>query len=424
MATAQSRSVAARGVGGVVGVALLAAAALQLSACARPGAAPAAAGPPARPAPPGPPPSPVNVGVVEQRDLAARWDAIGRLEEVRRATISAEVGGSIRAMPVDEGDPIVGGETVLAEIDGVWATLRLDQAKAQVAAAAALLDQAKRDLKYLEDLAAANSAKPREVDTARSEVANLEARLLAATAEQKVAAEEVARLRVFAPFNGVVVAKHVEVGQWVEQGSPVVDVISTGPIDAVVDVPEDLISRVELGMDVELVIRSLDLTTTGKVVAINPAGSTVARTYPVKVRLEDGGKLKPGMSVMARIPTSSVQPTIVVPRDAVLSGASGSAVWVVVPQGEGPEAPQMALPAPVQILFGVDDRYAVKPLPSNGPPLMPGMMVVTEGAERLHPTAPVAPLNAPAAPTPPDGSPNPESPKPEGNPNSEAPNAA
>ena len=70
-------------------------------------------------------PATVRVGVAETQKLRPRLAVIGRLREVRLATVAAEVEGKVLAVPVQEGDPVVGGQTVLAEIDGVWAGLDL-----------------------------------------------------------------------------------------------------------------------------------------------------------------------------------------------------------------------------------------------------------------------------------------------------------
>lgn len=342
----------------------------------------------------GPPPAAVRLGTTLEEELFTRWDAIGQLRELRRAVVAAEVAGLVVALDVDGGDAVVGGETELARIDGVWARLALAQAEAEVHGAEALLDQGQRDLRFLEELQQSGSAKPREVEDARAVVKREQARLDAATAARDRARREVERTVVLAPFDGVVVRKMTEVGQWLDPGSPVAEVVTTGAIDAVVDVPEDLVNQVRAGQDVEVVIDALGLRTSGQVISITPLGADAARTYPVKLRLDDrGGLLKPGMTVVAQIPTSDRAPTLTVPRDAVIQSANGPVVWMAVGEPGG----QMAMPQPVRVLYGHGDRYAVRPLPTAGPALTAEMPVVIEGAERLFPTQPLIPAAAPAA---------------------------
>lgn len=371
---------------------------------------PMAGGDPAGGAPQGPPPAAVRVGRATQETLQQRFEVVGRLEEVRRATIAAEVEGKVIAAPVEEGDRVEAGETVLVRIDPVWARAALQMAEAQVASARAELDQSRRDLAYLEQLQAAGSAKPKEVDDARAAVASDEAELTAALAARDEAATRVSRLEVVAPFDGAVVEKMVEVGQWVQVGDPVAELISTEEIDAVVYVPERLINRVSVGERVEVFVEPLGEAVEGEVVAVVPSGASAARTFPVKVRLDDlGGRLKSGMSVLARLPVGESKPVLTVPRDAVLFQGGEAVVWAAVspggtwgeaageaggPSGAAPPAMPQAMPMNVEVLFGVDERYAVQPLPSmGGAKLAAEMPVVIEGAEQLFPTQPLMILN-------------------------------
>ena len=72
----------------------------------------------------GPPPASVRVGLVEMQTLQDRVNVIGRLREVRRVTVTAEVEGKITNLAVDEGDTVEGGTTKIAQIDEVWANLK------------------------------------------------------------------------------------------------------------------------------------------------------------------------------------------------------------------------------------------------------------------------------------------------------------
>jgi membrane fusion protein, multidrug efflux system len=342
--------------------------------------------------PMGMPPATVRVGEARAEKLRQRTAVIGRLREVRRATVAAEVEGKVLAVPVQEGDPVIGGQTVLARIDGVWAKLDLARTQAQVAAAQATLDQSELDLSYLEQLLKAQSAKPKEVDDMRATVSADSARLSATIAERDRVEKEVERLVVLAPFDGSVTRKITEVGQWVAPGDEIVEVISHGRIDAVADVPEHVIDLIHVGDTAEVVIEPLGLPVRGELVAINPSGGNSARTFPVKVRLDDmDGRLKAGMSVTVWLPIGPAADYLTVPRDAVSYGVDGQSVWVGVPGepegtgGSGPPVPTAEQVA-VRVLFGEGGRVAVEPLSGRGQtPLTDGAVVVVEGSEGLTP---------------------------------------
>ena len=342
------------------------------------------------------PPTSVKVAQVAKQTMQERVVVVGRLMEVKRSVVASEIEGRVTELLTPAGRTVVGGETVIARVDPVWSSLAVEQAKADLAAAQATARQSARELALLEGLASRNATDPQAVDDARAEAESDAASVLAFKAALHRAEEANKRTDIIAPFDGVVSAKLTEKGQWLDPGSPVVEVVSNGEIDAVIDVPEQIISQVPKGTQIELAITPLNLTITGEVIAINPDGSNAARTYPVKVRVDDrDGLLKVGMSVSARVPLRAEKEYLVVPRDAVQYTESGPRVWMslVMPSSAPGSMPQ-GLPMDVEVLFGVGDKFAIEPQPKlEGVNLMPGMDIVVEGAERLWPTRPVIVMN-------------------------------
>jgi len=88
----------------------------------------------------GPPPASVVVEPAIEMPLRQRFAVVGRLREVRRARLAAEVEGKLIEMPADAGDAVVAGQTVVARIEDTWAKLAVRQFEAEVAAARAELD--------------------------------------------------------------------------------------------------------------------------------------------------------------------------------------------------------------------------------------------------------------------------------------------
>ncbi|MGB0766590.1 MAG: efflux RND transporter periplasmic adaptor subunit [Phycisphaeraceae bacterium] len=344
----------------------------------------------------GPPPATVKVAQVESRVMQERVAVVGRLLEVRRAVVASEIEGRVIELLTPTGREVVGGESVVAKIDPVWSSLAVEQARADLAAARATARQSATELKHLESLGTRNAADPQAIDDARATAEADAASVLAYEAALHLAEETRKRVDVIAPFDGVVSAKLTEQGQWLDPGTPVVEIVSRGLIDAVIDVPETYIAQVPKGTEIELTIVPLGLTITGEVVAVNPDGSNAARTYPVKVRVDDrDGLLKVGMSVTARVPLRSDKKYLVVPRDAVQYGDTGAQVWMsLVMPASAPGSMPQGLPMDVDVLFGVDGYFAVEPKPKmQGMTLNPGMDVVIEGAERLWPTRPLVVMN-------------------------------
>jgi len=359
--------------------------------------------------PQGPPPATVRVAQASEQTARRRVMVVGRLMEVKRSTVASEVEGKVVELLAPAGRDVVGGETVIARVDPVWSKLAVEEAQADLAAAKATAQQSSNELKNLEALAQRSAADPQEIDDARAIAEADKSRVVALEAALHRAQETSKRVDIIAPFDGTVSAKLTEKGQWLSPGSAVVEVVSRGLIDAVIDVPEQYITQVPKGTEVEIVIDALGETIVGEVIAINPDGSNPARTFPVKVRIDDqDGKLKIGMSVTARVPVSEERKYLVVPRDAVHYGDNGAQVWIaMVTPNSAPGSMPQAMPMPVEVLFGVEGKFAIKPIPKTpNARLDPGMDVVTEGAERLFPTRPLVVM--------PPGQPMPDQPQADG----------
>jgi RND family efflux transporter MFP subunit len=258
--------------------------------------------------------------------------------------------------------------------------------------AAALSTQAELQVTRRERAVREGGVSATELEDARTALAAAAAR--AARAEADVTAARSTRdrirqriedLEVRAPFAGSVVAKLVEVGEWIDTGDAVVELVELDPIDAWLEVPERYIDDVESASSIEVVVESLGVSVVGAEVAIVAQANELSRTFPVRVRVPNvSGALKPGMSVSAMIPTGLRENAVTVRKDALLRDDAGTFVYF--------DAGGMAMAARVERLWGVGDRVVIR-----SDALRPGMKVVIEGNERMYPTQPIVDIDAPPA---------------------------
>jgi len=232
---------------------------------------------------------------------------------------------------------------------------------------------------------------PTELEDARITQAAALAR--AARAEADVAATAAVRARVVqrigdaevrAPFAGSVVAKLTEVGEWIDVGEAVVEIVQLDPIDAWLEVPEGDVDDLDRVPTVMIDVEPVGRTVSGSDVAIVARANELARTFPVRVRVPNtDGVLKPGMSVSAQIPTGENESVTTVHKDALLRDDAGTFVFF--------DAEGVAMPARVERLWGSGDRVVIR-----SAMLRAGMRVVTEGNERMFPGQPLIDIDAPA----------------------------
>ncbi|MGQ9823220.1 MAG: efflux RND transporter periplasmic adaptor subunit [Thermogutta sp.] len=329
------------------------------------------------------PPALIRVGMVERKAIQPTRAIVGRLTEIRKVVTAAEVAGKIIKMPIEEGTDVIGGQTILAEIDEVWPRLALRQSEAQRNSIQAQLQFQEREWKRVQNLIAANATTESELDRVQAALDELKARLAeteAVIAEQE---ERLARAKLVAPFDGVVVAKLAELGGYVTPGTPVAEIVSRGEIDARIMIPESAVELITVGQPVTIHVDPLGEEFEGTVVSVTPYGPGASRTFPARVRLDDrGGRLKVGMSVTAWVPVAAERESLAVHRDAVLIRPDESLVWVAVPEGEGDWAE--VFPVPVNVTARTRDEFAVEAETEDGRRLLvAGARVVIEGAERL-----------------------------------------
>ncbi|MBT3200428.1 MAG: efflux RND transporter periplasmic adaptor subunit [Phycisphaerales bacterium] len=331
--------------------------------------------------PTGRPAAPVRVGKARREPVQPAKRLVGRLRAIHRTTIGSEVEGKVLVMNVEEGSPVQAGKTVLASIDKTWLKLARRKQQASIEVITALLRKEKANLDRLEEFRKQKVTTEREYGDQLAAYQQKVAELKEAQAALDDLDEKWKRLDIVATFSGWVIRRHVDTGQWLKVGSPVVDIVSRGQIYAEMSVPESLVSGLKHGMPINVTIDVLGRTFPGKIAAITPYGSTASRTYPVRVELSDeNGLLMVGMSATAIFPAGISQEQITVSRDAVIIKPDGATVWVA--RGD----PLIASPVAVEVLTRLGERYSVKPLDPSGVKLLTdGAEVILEGAERLKP---------------------------------------
>jgi len=333
-------------------------------------------------APPGKPAAPVRIGRARRESVRPAKSLVGRLHEIHRTTIGSEVEGKVLAMNVEEGSPVEAGKTVLASIDKTWLRVAKAKQQARIETIGAQLRKEKANLDRLEKFRKTNVTTEREYSDQLSAYEQKVAEQKEAQAVLEDLEEKWSRLDITAPFSGWVIKRHVEVGQWLSPGSPVVEIVSRGRIYAEMNVPESLVIGLERGMPINVTVDALAQTFPGKIATITPYGATASRTYPVRVELSDqDGLLMVGMSTTAIFPAGRSQERITISRDAVLIKPDGATVWVAK-KGQ----PMEAWPVSVDVVTRLGSRYAVKTIDPAGDELLAhGAQVIIEGAERLRP---------------------------------------
>ncbi len=180
---------------------------------------------------------PVRVTSSSLQPLTEAVPVSGSVTTARVATLSAEVQGRVASLPVEEGQQVEQGALLLT-LDDELAQRDLDGERAEVARLSSTLDDTRRRLGEARTLIERRSIAASEVRSLEAEVAQADAALAGARASLQRREAEVRRHRLVAPFSGVISRRLTELGEWVQQGTGVLELITLQQLRADLQVPQ------------------------------------------------------------------------------------------------------------------------------------------------------------------------------------------
>jgi len=326
-------------------------------------------------APPGPPPAKVVITQVRESELAPTTRLVGALDFDRISEVSGETSGlitrqnAVEGSVVKQGDPLVELNTDLIRKD-------MDIKQKQRAQANADLEKVARSMKRLENLLQTNSASRQAYDDARFEHQSL-------TKRRETVDEQIMRLQiqldkstVRAPFDGVVLAKLKEQGEWVNPGTAVARIASTNDLVVKVAISEKLVRFQNSGDTLPVTINALSSNIQGQAAGFIPVADIRSKSATLKISIPYQRKMIRNMSATVEVPSGRKQLLRLLPRDAVVKFNGQNFVYTVT------EGKAKMLPIKVVARTGVDVAVAE-------PPLAKGMDLVIDGNDRLRPGQPV-----------------------------------
>ncbi|MHC4422115.1 MAG: efflux RND transporter periplasmic adaptor subunit, partial [Planctomycetota bacterium] len=174
----------------------------------------------------GPPPAAVTVDPVRLEPVREHRRVTGELRALRRSKVATEEPGLVTEFPVREGRQVAAGD-VLARLDSRRLSLELDALKADARAVESLIEERtankvwrERELELYRQSLERGAANMKEVLDAESEASMARARVTWAERQREVLKaraellqERLADMTIVAPFDGVVVIRHVELGE-------------------------------------------------------------------------------------------------------------------------------------------------------------------------------------------------------------------
>jgi membrane fusion protein (multidrug efflux system) len=261
-------------------------------------------------------------------DLEDLIEATGELVSPSHAMIAAEIGGRITALYVEDGAPAARGQRVL-EIDPERRNLEVRAASAGNTEAKASWVEAQRAAARVRMLFKSNVASQAQLDQAETalELARSRADGAAARLGETLRAQRDAE--VTAPFDGLIAQRFVSVGEFVQPGTRLFELVALDPIEIEFRISEVDSSRVKVGQIVGVRVAPYpDELFRATVTVVAPTIDPATRTLRVKGTLPNpDARLRPGLFARADLGVARREAVLMVPEESILQRSDGQVVF-------------------------------------------------------------------------------------------------
>ncbi len=250
------------------------------------------------------------------------------VEAVRQSTVNAQVSGRVTAVNFDVGDYVKAG-SVIVRLSAQELKSAVAGSQAQEAQAAATLANARANYQRQQQLFQQKFISQAALDRATAEFQAAEAAARAARAGVGQTSAMSGYTVITAPYSGVVAARHVEVGETVAPGTPLMTGFDPRDMRVVANIPQYKLAEVKAAGRVAVEIPSLSKWIDATGVTVLPAADTA--THTVKVRIDLPTNLDgviPGMFARAHFSTGSAR-ILAIPLSAVVRRSEITAVYVI-----------------------------------------------------------------------------------------------
>lgn len=274
-----------------------------------------------------------RVRIVEAQRTPITSEAVltGDIQPQAQVNVAFRTNGKVAERRVEVGDHVE-ADQVLAVLEPLTQQANLDNAKAALASAEALLTQAKMAFERQKQLLAGGFTTRSTYDNAEQELRTTQAAVDSARAALGTAQEQFSYTELRAGVAGIVTSRSFEVGQVVQSGQTVLVLAQDGPRDAVFNVYESLLAQQLADGTVAVALQSdPTVTATGTVREVSPTVDAKSGTVRVKIGL---GTTPPAMGLGAVVVGRgrfAPRESVVLPWSALYRYDGRPAVWVYDP---------------------------------------------------------------------------------------------
>tara|TARA_R110002111_G_scaffold99629_1_gene154310 strand:- start:842 stop:1927 length:1086 start_codon:yes stop_codon:yes gene_type:complete len=268
---------------------------------------------------------------VERSELQETLVLDGVIEAVQQSTVSAQTSGTVQRLPFDVDDSVVAGDLIV-QLDDSEQRARVNQAQGGRDEARAALEDARQQFDRIEAVHERGLVSRQEFDRAKNNLAGAKARLERAEAALAEAREQLSYTRIIAPYGGILTERHVEIGESVSPGQPLLSGLSLEQLRVVVDLPQQYADLARRERQAQVTLADGRVLETGAM-TFYPYANPATHTFRLRMRLnEPNGSLFPGMLVKVGVPVAARE-ALWIPAGSLVRRSELRAVFVLDEQG-------------------------------------------------------------------------------------------
>lgn len=310
---------------------------------------------------------PLATAIVAYREVDQFYAAEGVVEAVKQSTVAAQISGRIVDIRFDVGDSVKKGE-VIVRIDERQVSDALAGTQAQIAQAQATLANARAHYERTRQLFNQKFVSQAALDRAFADYRAAQAQLEAAVAVASQAATVKSFATVTAPYSGIVAARHVELGEMVAPGKPLMTGFDPGDMRVVAAVPQFKLAEIRNSVAASIEFPALNQWVKAGTITVLPSADPKTHTTTVRLALPHYvSGAYPGMFARVRFAVARAR-KLVIPANAVVRRTEVTGAYVVGADG-AVQFRQLRLGEPageagVQVLAGLKpgERVALEPV--------------------------------------------------------------
>ena len=293
------------------------------------------------------------------------------------ANLSAELAGRI-SWVAEVGDRVQAGDT-LVKLDDIFIKQEVIEEQATIQSEKARFDLHSKEVKSFKKLLQDNNVARNQLDQAISDQAVARSSMASAKARLTQAEERLRRTNIVAPFDGVVSERFLQAGEWANNGTTIVRLVSASNLEIQTHIPAASLQFISAGSE----LKYMDEVGNGigKVRTFVPIGGDASRLYELRIALNESANLTAGKLLRVAIPTEHRREAILISRDALVLRREGVYVFRVINASA-----ESSIAERVQVETGIADLKRIEVIGG----IQAGDLVITRGGENLRPGMNVA----------------------------------